>query len=336
MVELDKVGGTCLHRGCVPAKEFLETAAVYRTVRGSARFGINVVDGDPPAPDLDFAVSQARKQTGGGPAVARAGGPAEGSRRDHLQRQRHPAARPPGPDHRQRRQHLGDHRERHRAGGRLGAPHDPRLRCRRLAGADIRRGPRPRAATRHRWRSSGAGPSAASSPRSSPIWGARSRCSRRCRPSSPAATRTWPRRSVRSFRKRGIDVKAGARLEGHTPDPSGKGTVVAYGEGEKLAVDAVVVSVGRRPYTEGLPRRGDRRGDRRPGVRRGRPLHAHHRGRGLGGGRRGCRHPAAGPRRVRRGDRGDQGDPRRAGRARSTTTGCPGPSTAIPRWPSPG
>ena len=40
LVELDKVGGTCLHRGCVPAKEFLETAAVYRTVRGAADFGI--------------------------------------------------------------------------------------------------------------------------------------------------------------------------------------------------------------------------------------------------------------------------------------------------------
>ena len=32
IVERDKVGGTCLHRGCIPAKEFLETAAVYRTI----------------------------------------------------------------------------------------------------------------------------------------------------------------------------------------------------------------------------------------------------------------------------------------------------------------
>ena len=32
VVERDKVGGTCLHRGCVPAKEFLETASVNRTV----------------------------------------------------------------------------------------------------------------------------------------------------------------------------------------------------------------------------------------------------------------------------------------------------------------
>jgi dihydrolipoamide dehydrogenase len=57
---------------------------------------------------------------------------------------------------------------------------------------------------------------------------------------------------ARSFRKRGIDVKAGVQLQGHTPDPSGKGTVILFGDGEKLAVDAVVVSVGRRPRTEGL------------------------------------------------------------------------------------
>ena len=30
VVEREKVGGTCLHRGCVPAKEFLETASVVR------------------------------------------------------------------------------------------------------------------------------------------------------------------------------------------------------------------------------------------------------------------------------------------------------------------
>jgi dihydrolipoamide dehydrogenase len=56
IVERDKVGGTCLHRGCVPAKEFLETAAVYRTVKGSAEFGIESGD-----PTVDFAVSQSRK-----------------------------------------------------------------------------------------------------------------------------------------------------------------------------------------------------------------------------------------------------------------------------------
>ena len=56
IVERDKVGGTCLHRGCIPAKEFLETASVHRTVEGSKEFGIGVS-----GVSLDFAVSQDRK-----------------------------------------------------------------------------------------------------------------------------------------------------------------------------------------------------------------------------------------------------------------------------------
>ncbi|MGD1011299.1 MAG: dihydrolipoyl dehydrogenase [Acidimicrobiales bacterium] len=56
VVEKDKVGGTCLHRGCVPAKEFLETAAVLRHVEGAAEFGINAA-----GPAVDFSVSQDRK-----------------------------------------------------------------------------------------------------------------------------------------------------------------------------------------------------------------------------------------------------------------------------------
>jgi dihydrolipoamide dehydrogenase len=56
IVERDKVGGTCLHRGCVPAKEFLETAHVRRTVEHSADFGVTAKD-----VSVDFAVSQARK-----------------------------------------------------------------------------------------------------------------------------------------------------------------------------------------------------------------------------------------------------------------------------------
>src|SRR5881275_64241 len=57
VVEKEKVGGTCLHRGCIPAKQFLETANVFRTVAGAKEFGVQA---DQPA--LDFATSQARKQ----------------------------------------------------------------------------------------------------------------------------------------------------------------------------------------------------------------------------------------------------------------------------------
>jgi len=57
VVEKEKVGGTCLHRGCIPAKQFLETANVFRTVAGAKEFGIQSDQ-----PTVDFATSQARKQ----------------------------------------------------------------------------------------------------------------------------------------------------------------------------------------------------------------------------------------------------------------------------------
>ena len=40
LVERDVVGGTCLNRGCIPAKSLLQTAEVLRTTRHAADFGI--------------------------------------------------------------------------------------------------------------------------------------------------------------------------------------------------------------------------------------------------------------------------------------------------------
>ena len=57
IVEREKVGGTCLHRGCVPAKEFLETAHVHRTLVRADEFGFTTGE-----VSTDFAVSQRRKQ----------------------------------------------------------------------------------------------------------------------------------------------------------------------------------------------------------------------------------------------------------------------------------
>jgi dihydrolipoamide dehydrogenase len=45
MVERDTVGGTCLNRGCIPAKALLQTAEVYRTATHAGDFGI-MPDGD--------------------------------------------------------------------------------------------------------------------------------------------------------------------------------------------------------------------------------------------------------------------------------------------------
>ena len=56
MVEKDRVGGTCLLRGCIPAKAWLEAAGVFTTVRDSAEFGVQVG-----SPSFDWAQGLARK-----------------------------------------------------------------------------------------------------------------------------------------------------------------------------------------------------------------------------------------------------------------------------------
>src|ERR1700749_1477800 len=40
LIEKDKVGGTCLHRGCIPTKALLHAAEIADQSRESARFGI--------------------------------------------------------------------------------------------------------------------------------------------------------------------------------------------------------------------------------------------------------------------------------------------------------
>ncbi len=57
MIEMHKIGGTCLHVGCIPAKELLETAAVLRTVREADEFGVRTSE-----PTLDLSKTMERKQ----------------------------------------------------------------------------------------------------------------------------------------------------------------------------------------------------------------------------------------------------------------------------------
>jgi len=40
IVERDKLGGTCLHRGCIPSKALLRSAEVYHTMKNSESYGI--------------------------------------------------------------------------------------------------------------------------------------------------------------------------------------------------------------------------------------------------------------------------------------------------------
>lgn len=56
LIEKDRAGGTCLLRGCIPAKQWLQIAEVYSTVKHSSDFG--VLAGEP---DLDWEAALARK-----------------------------------------------------------------------------------------------------------------------------------------------------------------------------------------------------------------------------------------------------------------------------------
>jgi dihydrolipoyl dehydrogenase len=55
MVEENKVGGTCLHRGCIPAKALLHAAEVFRTVQHAAEHGVRLPEGAGPEPDWPAA-----------------------------------------------------------------------------------------------------------------------------------------------------------------------------------------------------------------------------------------------------------------------------------------
>src|SRR4029078_4786299 len=57
IIEMAEMGGTCLNRGCIPAKAFLETAAVQRHVAPAAVFGI-----ESSAPAVHFITAHDRQQ----------------------------------------------------------------------------------------------------------------------------------------------------------------------------------------------------------------------------------------------------------------------------------
>lgn len=58
IVERDKLGGTCLHRGCIPSKALIRSAEVYATMKRADDFG--VVAGPV---SFDLAKAQSRKKT---------------------------------------------------------------------------------------------------------------------------------------------------------------------------------------------------------------------------------------------------------------------------------
>ncbi len=245
IVERDKVGGTCLHRGCVPAKEFLETAAVYRTVSTAGTFGVNVAE-----PTLEFSVSQDRKNgvvdklfkglsgllKGRKVTIFSGTGMLEADRRVRVI--------------------DGEDAGRELIGRNvvLAAGSVPRS----LPGLEIDQ----------RWiMSSDEFLDLKEIPaRVAVIGGGAIGCEFASLLSDLGAKVTVlealdsilagcdediVRLIARSFKKRGIDVVTGVQVQGHSPKKDGSCTTVTAGD-LTLDVDAIVVSVGRRPRSEGL------------------------------------------------------------------------------------
>ncbi|MGB9112875.1 MAG: dihydrolipoyl dehydrogenase [Acidimicrobiales bacterium] len=244
MVEKDKVGGTCLHRGCIPAKEFLETASVFRTVATAKEFGI-----DARQPSIDFSVSLDRKQKVVDQLFRGLSGllkhrtvttvPGVGELQvDHSVR----VTSPDGTTTVLRGKNIV-----------LAAGSVPRS----IPGFDI---------DGERVLSSDEVLELSSLPKSVAVIGCGAiGCEFASMMSDlgsqvtmlealptilPGCDQEVADVVLRSFKKRGIDVHTGVAVRGH--DPKKRGTTVLFGDNERVEVDAVVVSVGRRPLSEGL------------------------------------------------------------------------------------
>lgn len=248
LIEKDTIGGTCLNRGCIPAKAFLESAAVFRHVAHAKDFGIEST-----APVVNFAITQARKQTIVSGLVKGLTGLTKSKKVTYL---------------------LGT--------GSLGAGRTVTVRgsdggTRTLVGEHVilASGSVPRTIPGFVV----GGPIMTSDEvlalekipsRMAVIGGGAIGCEfASCFADLGSAVtileglpKVLPGLDtdvanvvVKSFKKRNIDIRTGVQVTGHTPLASG-GTTVSFGSGETLEVDAVVISVGRRPYSDELGLQG--------------------------------------------------------------------------------
>ena len=246
LIEKNKVGGTCLHVGCIPAKELLETAAVYRHVKGAKEFGI-----DPGgSPTIDFSVTQTRKQQvidqlftglqgllkqrkvtiydgygrlGAGRKVSVSGGEsgdveltgdavivATGSLPRTI----------PGFD----------------VDGEVVLTSDEVLSLAEIPGSVA---------------VIGGGAIGCEFASVFADLGSQVTILEALPKILPGVDSDAATVVGRAFKKRGIDIKTGVKVGGHTPNDTG-GTTIDLGDGKTLDVDKVVVSVGRRPSTDDI------------------------------------------------------------------------------------
>lgn len=242
VVEKGEIGGTCLNRGCIPAKAYLETAAVQRHVAHAGEFGI-----ESSAPVVNFAVSQARKQKIVDGIVKSLG--------NFMRSKKITILEGTGS--------LGIGRTvdvrlndggTARLSGRhvlLAAGSVPRTIPGFEVGGPIMTSDEVLMLDRVPERVVVIGGGAIGCEFASTFadLGAKVTILEGLPKVLPGLDADVANVVVRSFKKKGIDIRTGVSVTGHTPNAQG-GTVVHFGDGESIEVDAVVVSVGRRPYAD--------------------------------------------------------------------------------------
>jgi len=244
MVEKDKVGGTCLHRGCIPAKEFLETASVYRSVAGAKEFGIQAGQ-----PTVDFAVSLDRK----GKVVEQLFRGLSGLLRGRKvttvagvgQLLPGKVVRVSTPDG-TRRDLTGTHVVL--ASGSVprtipGFEPDGRVVLTSDEVLDLAAIPASAVVI-------GGGAIGCEFASMMADLGSQVTLLEVLPSLLPGCDSDVSDVVVKSFKKRGIEVRTGVKVHGH--EPRERGTTVLFGDGERVDVDLVIVSVGRRPLSDGL------------------------------------------------------------------------------------
>lgn len=244
LIEKDDIGGTCLNRGCIPAKAFLETAAARRHAEHASDFGISVTVGA-----TDFAVAQARKQKIVDGLVKGLTGLTKAKKVTYM---------------------LGvgsvnadnsvtvtaaDGSTSTVAGHSviLAAGSVPRVIPGFEPGGPIMTSDEVLMLDRIPARIAVIGGGAIGCEFASTFadLGAQVTILEGLPKILPGLDADLANVVVRSFQKKKIDIKTGVAVTGHTPTGSGS-TVVQFGDQQTLEVDAVIVSIGRRPYADEL------------------------------------------------------------------------------------
>ena len=240
MVEKDKVGGTCLHRGCIPAKELLETAAVHRTVSHAAEFGITAGE-----PSLDLGTAMDRKQKVVDGLHKGLGSLLKGRKVTVID-----GFGKLGPEHTvtvdDGSELTGDHVILAPGSAPRTIPGfdiDGELVLTSDQVFDIRELPARTAVI-------GGGAIGCEFASMFSDLGSQVTVLEALDEIMPGIDRDVVAVVRKSFKRRGIDVRTGVKVEGH--EPNGGGTTVQVSDGEPVEVDKVIVSVGRRPLTDEL------------------------------------------------------------------------------------